>query len=71
MAEPLNDGPQILDTCIGCVICVDMCPGDVLRMEGNKAVVEYLDECWWCGVCRIECPVDCVRFKFPITMTKA
>ncbi len=65
-------GPEILDDCIGCVICVDMCPGDVLAMdaERNKAVVTYPDECWYCGVCRLECPVNAVAFEFPITMTR-
>ncbi|MBU21803.1 MAG: hypothetical protein QGG24_00085 [Vicinamibacterales bacterium] len=71
MADQLTDGPQIGDTCVGCVVCVDLCPGDVLRMEGDKAVVEYADECWWCGVCRVECPVEgCVQFKFPVAMMK-
>ncbi len=65
-------GPRILDECIGCVVCVDMCPGDVLQMnlERNKAVVAYPDECWYCGVCRVECPVNVVEFEFPITMTR-
>jgi NAD-dependent dihydropyrimidine dehydrogenase PreA subunit len=66
------EGPQILDGCIGCVICVDMCPGDVLRMDTVRkvAVVEYADECWYCGVCRLECPVDVVRFVFPVMMIR-
>ena len=62
MAGHIAEGPQILDECIGCRICVDMCPGDVLGMDTNKnvAVVEYADECWYCGVCRLECPVDVI-----------
>ena len=63
-----KQGPQILD---GCVDCVDLCPGDVLKMgpKTNKAVVAYFDECWYCGVCRLDCPVDVVRFEFPVRMT--
>jgi ferredoxin len=29
------------DTCIGCDLCVEVCP-DVYRMEGDKAIV-YVD----------------------------
>jgi NAD-dependent dihydropyrimidine dehydrogenase PreA subunit len=66
------EGPRILEGCIGCEICVDVCPGDVLRMdtETNVAVVEYADECWYCGVCRLDCPVDVIRFDFPAAMTR-
>ncbi len=65
-------GPNISDECTGCEVCVDMCPGDVLRMdsERNIPVVAYPDECWYCGVCRLECAVDAVTFHFPITMTE-
>lgn len=67
----MDSGPQILDGCIGCVICVNMCPGDVLAMddEKNVAYVAYPEECWYCGVCRIECPVDdVVSFEFPLAI---
>lgn len=72
MGSHTAEGPRILDGCIGCVICVDMCPGDVLAMDTtqNVAVVVYADECWYCGVCRIECPVDVVKFDLPVTMTR-
>lgn len=66
----MNSGPQILEGCTGCAICVDMCPGDVLALDEEKclAYVAYPDECWYCGVCRIECPGEAVTYEFPIAM---
>ena len=65
-------GPHISDECIGCNVCVDMCPGDVLQPDAERNIpqVAYPEECWYCGVCRLECPVNVVTFEFPITMTK-
>jgi NAD-dependent dihydropyrimidine dehydrogenase PreA subunit len=72
VTSPVTGGPLILDGCVGCVICVDLCPGDVLAMDPERtiAVVAYVDECWYCGVCRIECPVDAVRFQLPMAMVR-
>ncbi len=66
----MDSGPQILESCTGCGICVDTCPGDILAMDEDEGVayVAYPDECWYCGVCRIECPVEAVVYEFPIAM---
>jgi 2-oxoglutarate ferredoxin oxidoreductase subunit delta len=42
--------------CKGCVICVDFCPTDVLKMDGLYAVVEDLDKCTGCQLCDLRCP---------------
>ena len=34
--------------CKGCVICVDFCPTDALKMDGLYAVVLDLDKCTGC-----------------------
>jgi len=42
------------DLCIGCGICVDVCPFGALTLEKGLAVVN--DACTLCGACVNECP---------------
>ena len=47
-----------VDKCTGCSACVDVCPVNVIKIEGNKAVIS--DECIGCGACVSACPVDAI-----------
>jgi 2-oxoglutarate ferredoxin oxidoreductase subunit delta len=42
--------------CKGCVICVELCPQDVLMMENGIAKVKDLEACTACGLCELRCP---------------
>ena len=46
------------ELCIGCGLCVNCCPGDVIRLdnERKKAFVKYPEECSMCFFCLSECP---------------
>ena len=45
------------ESCSGCGICVEICLGDCLRLDGNRRpFIEYETECWTCGACEYECP---------------
>jgi nitroreductase/Pyruvate/2-oxoacid:ferredoxin oxidoreductase delta subunit len=46
--------------CIGCGLCVKVCPSRTLTMVGDKAVVSG-DRSLSCGHCVAVCPVDAVR----------
>ncbi len=48
---------------IGCNVCVDVCPLDVIRMEPatNKAYIKYLRDCQSCFLCEVECPEDAIE----------
>jgi NAD-dependent dihydropyrimidine dehydrogenase PreA subunit len=44
--------------CDSCMICVDICPMDVIRADERtkKPFVKYLTDCMSCFICEMECP---------------
>ena len=44
------------DACVGCGMCILVCPHGVLAMEGRKAAIVDLDGCMECGACSKNCP---------------
>jgi len=38
------------DKCIGCGICIEVCPQGVLAMNYKKAVIVDSDKCMECGL---------------------
>ena len=57
--------PKIdLNKCLGCGICVRICPEGIIKMEANKEgkqkpKTDY-DFCKGCGICAAECPVKAI-----------
>lgn len=47
-----------IHNCIGCQMCVNICPMDVFRFnkEVNKSVIAYPENCQSCGQCFVNCP---------------
>lgn len=48
------------DDCIGCGICVDACPQEVLEVPDGVAEVVNEDSCIGCGECLEECPMGAI-----------
>lgn len=45
------------EKCVGCGLCVDYCPRDVLRQDDRGyPYMKYRDDCWYCDVCSFVCP---------------
>ena len=66
--NPIKVNP---DTCIRCMICDYVCPGDVIHKEPRSKelpVIVYPSECWYCGLCEQACPTDAITIEFPEQM---
>ncbi len=48
------------ERCVGCGLCVRVCPDETISMQGGKAAVTG-DESLNCGHCQAVCPTDAVR----------
>jgi NAD-dependent dihydropyrimidine dehydrogenase PreA subunit len=52
--------------CNGSAECVQVCPRDVLKMNGRRRKVEIQnpDQCIQCGACVVQCPEDALMFRY-------
>jgi len=56
----------VRERCTGAAECVQVCPRNVLAMDGKNRVVRIArpDDCIRCGACIVQCPDDALRFRF-------
>lgn len=48
------------EKCIGCNLCVQVCPHRVLQMSERKAEIKNKDRCIECGACGKNCPTEAI-----------
>jgi NAD-dependent dihydropyrimidine dehydrogenase PreA subunit len=60
------DVELVEDRCTGAAECVQVCPREVLAMDGprRKVVLARPGACIRCGACIVQCPEDALRFRF-------
>jgi NAD-dependent dihydropyrimidine dehydrogenase PreA subunit len=46
-----------------CAECVDVCPMEVLIIDGEKVVIRDVNECSYCEVCMDVCPNGAVNVE--------
>ena len=51
------------EKCIGCAMCLAVCPHEVFRLAGNKAEIADRDACMECGACQRNCPAAAIRVR--------
>jgi len=49
--------------CIGCGVCVDVCPHATFEMKGRLAILVNAQNCMECGACQVNCPVNAIRVQ--------
>ncbi len=50
-------------TCVGCGLCIDVCPHGVFEMDGGLARVVDEEACMECGACALNCPVSAIEAR--------
>ena len=48
------------EKCIGCGLCVTVCPHRVLATQDKKATVIDFNACMECGACAQNCPTEAI-----------
>lgn len=51
------------DACVGCGMCVIVCPHAVFTIHEDKAEIEDRDACMECGACALNCPTEAIAVK--------
>jgi NAD-dependent dihydropyrimidine dehydrogenase PreA subunit len=51
------------ERCIGCQICVQVCPHAVFRMKNGKAQIVDKESCMECGACANNCLFSAIEVK--------
>jgi NAD-dependent dihydropyrimidine dehydrogenase PreA subunit len=52
-----------VETCIGCGMCVEVCPHEVFVIENRKSRIVDLDSCMECGACAMNCAVGAIKVR--------
>ena len=60
---PLSIAQIVGEECIGCALCIPVCPTDAII--GAKSCLHVVHEvyCTGCALCLPACPVDCIRME--------
>ncbi len=62
--------PQIdVTKCMGCELCVKVCPNHVLSLVDRVAVVSQPQACDYTGACQEICPTGAIRLTYEIVFT--
>lgn len=51
------------DACIGCLLCIRVCPAGTISNTDQRKVEFRLDRCIFCGQCSEICPKDAIKMS--------
>jgi len=51
------------ETCVGCGVCLMVCPHEVFALNNQRASIRDRDACMECGACARNCPVRAITVE--------
>jgi NAD-dependent dihydropyrimidine dehydrogenase PreA subunit len=51
------------DECVGCGMCLLVCPHAVFSLDNGAALIQDRDACIECGACSMNCPADAISVR--------
>ncbi len=57
--------------CVGCRMCVNVCPQGVFVIENRKAKIHRRDDCMECGACAKNCLTSAITVQCGIGCARA
>ena len=55
------------DKCVGCAMCLEVCPHAVFEMNGwHRVSIQNRDACMECGACSRNCPAEAICVQFGV-----
>lgn len=51
------------EKCVGCGMCLTVCPHGVFVLKDGKAEILHKDSCMECGACEKNCPFSAIEVK--------
>lgn len=51
------------DRCVGCGMCLTVCPHSVLALGNGRVHIEARDACMECGACAQNCPTQAISVE--------
>ena len=51
------------EKCVGCGMCVNVCPHNVFKIEDKKAAIIDKNDCMECGACAKNCPTEAIMVE--------
>lgn len=59
------------EKCVGCGICIVVCPHEVFQMNHRRVEIESRDRCMECGACSMNCPTDALSVEVGVGCAQA
>jgi NAD-dependent dihydropyrimidine dehydrogenase PreA subunit len=51
------------EKCTGCGMCAIVCPHNVFKIQGGKAIIQDIDSCMECGACAKNCRFEALSVR--------